>query len=116
MPDHRYIIGNVSITHGSYASQHWQQHRNSRIFRCILIHKAIDDPTYKCISATDTIKNVEGQALAFVSLLPFNQRYAIRLFSLQNAGKTDNIRCNAFYIRISVRKCPEHFFRCSKSG
>ena len=68
MSDHRYIIGNVSITmdrmlHGTGCNTEIHG-----IFRCILIHKAIDDPTYKCISATDTIKNVEGQALAFVSL------------------------------------------------
>ena len=78
------------------------------IFRCVFVHQCINDTTHECISAADTVKNMESQSLALVSF-PFNQRYAERLFSLQLCAKT-YMSCNALDVWISLYKSFENFF------
>ena len=78
------------------------------ILRCVIIHQCVDDSAYKCISPSHSVQNVESQTSAFIDFSIFPQISRKTVFTAA-VCKTD-MPCDTFYIRISVRKCLEHFF------
>lgn len=79
-----------------------------RILRCIIIHQAINNAAYKCISASDPVEDMKGQTSAFINLSIFPQICQKAVFAAA-VCKTD-MSGNTFQIRILFDKCAKYLF------
>lgn len=79
-----------------------------RILRCIIIHQAINNAAYKCISASDPVEDMKGQTSAFINLSIFLQICQKAVFAAA-VCKTD-MSGNTFQIRILFDKCAKYLF------
>ena len=66
MSDQRNIIGNISVTMDRVLHCTCRNTKVYNIIWCIFVHQSIDDATYKSISTTDTVKDMERQAFALI--------------------------------------------------
>lgn len=79
-----------------------------RILRCIIIHQAINNAAYKCISASDPVEDMKGQTSAFINLSILPQICQKAVFAAA-VCKTD-MSGNTFQIRILFDKCAKYLF------
>ena len=73
MPDQRNIIRNISVPMNRMLYSTCRNTEIHRILRCIIIHQAINNAAYKCISASDPVEDMKGQTSAFINLSIFPQ-------------------------------------------
>ena len=78
------------------------------ILRCVIIHQCVDDSTYKCISPSHSVQNVESQTSAFIDFSIFPQISRKTVFTA--AVCKSHMSRNAFDIWISLHKGFKYFF------
>lgn len=108
MPDQRNIIRNISVPMNRMLYSTCRNTEIHRILRCIIIHQAINNAAYKCISASDPVEDMKGQTSAFINLSIFPQICKKAVFAAA-VCKTD-MSGNTFQIRILFDKCAKYLF------
>lgn len=108
MPDQRNIIRNISVPMNRMLYSTCRNTEIHRILRCIIIHQAINNAAYKCISASDPVEDMKGQTSAFINLSIFPQICQKAVFAAA-VCKTD-MSGNTFQIRILFDKCAKYLF------
>ena len=108
MPDQRNIIRNISVPMNRMLYSTCRNTEIHRILRCIIIHQAINNAAYKCISASDPVEDMKGQTSAFINLSIFLQICQKAVFAA--AVCKTHMSCNAFDIRILFDKCAKYLF------
>lgn len=108
MPDQRNIIRNISVPMNRMLYSTCRNTEIHRILRCIIIHQAINNAAYKCISASDPVEDMKGQTSAFINLSIFLQICQKAVFAAA-VCKTD-MSGNTFQIRILFDKCAKYLF------
>ena len=108
MPDQRNIIRNISVPMNRMLYSTCRNTEIHRILRCIIIHQAINNAAYKCISASDPVEDMKGQTSAFINLSIFLQIFQKAVFAAA-VCKTD-MSGNTFQIRILFDKCAKYLF------
>lgn len=108
MPDQRNIIRNISVPMNRMLYSTCRNTEIHRILRCIIIHQAINNAAYKCISASDPVEDMKGQTSAFINLSIFPQICQKAVFAAA-VCKTD-MSGNTFQIRILFDKCSKYLF------
>ena len=108
MSDQRNIIRNISVPMNRMLYSTCRNTEIHRILRCIIIHQAINNAAYKCISASDPVEDMKGQTSAFINLSIFLQICQKAVFAAA-VCKTD-MSGNTFQIRILFDKCAKYLF------
>ena len=108
MPNQRNIIRNISVPMNRMLYSTCRNTEIHRILRCIIIHQAINNAAYKCISASDPVEDMKGQTSAFINLSIFPQICQKAVFAAA-VCKTD-MSGNTFQIRILFDKCAKYLF------
>lgn len=108
MPDQRNIIRNISVPMNRMLYSTCRNTEIHRILWCIIIHQAINNAAYKCISASDPVEDMKGQTSAFINLSIFLQICQKAVFAAA-VCKTD-MSGNTFQIRILFDKCAKYLF------
>lgn len=108
MPDQRNIIRNISVPMNRMLYSTCRNTEIHRILRCIIIHQAINNAAYKCISASDPVEDMKGQTSAFINLSIFLQICQKAVFAAA-VCKTD-MSGNTFQIRILFDECAKYLF------
>lgn len=108
MPDQRNIIRNISVPMNRMLYSTCRNTEIHRILRCIIIHQAINNAAYKCISASDPVEDMKDQTSAFINLSIFLQICQKAVFAAA-VCKTD-MSGNTFQIRILFDKCAKYLF------
>ena len=108
MPDQRNIIRNISVPMNRMLYSTCRNTEIHRILRCIIIHQAINNAAYKCISASDPVEDMKGQTSAFINLSIFLQICQKAVFAA--AVCKTYMSGNTFQIRILFDKCAKYLF------